>query len=174
VESKLGPLGTSATNWPTAPATGDCEDGEFGGMKILENLSVSECMLYMIFDSFFLTVNHSVEILCANFLLSHIHYCMRRGTKNAYGNSVYSGNTYTFPVLSYSNVVSFVVFSRVFLNCDTLCFRFLFFLSPLASFSYPPTSRNPSLSPYVPSHLLLQLSMQSSDSYLFTSALNIA
>jgi hypothetical protein len=34
VESKLGPLGTSATNWPIVPAPGDCEDGEFGGMKI--------------------------------------------------------------------------------------------------------------------------------------------
>jgi hypothetical protein len=29
VESKLGPLGTSATSGP-----GDCEDGEFGGIKI--------------------------------------------------------------------------------------------------------------------------------------------
>jgi hypothetical protein len=34
VESKLGPLGTSVTNWPTVPAPGDCDDGEFGGMKI--------------------------------------------------------------------------------------------------------------------------------------------
>jgi hypothetical protein len=34
VESELGPLGTSATYWPTAPDPGDCEDGEFGGMKI--------------------------------------------------------------------------------------------------------------------------------------------
>jgi hypothetical protein len=33
VESKLGPLGTSATKWPIVPAPGDCEDGEFGGMK---------------------------------------------------------------------------------------------------------------------------------------------
>jgi hypothetical protein len=33
VESKLGPLGTSATYWPSVPATGDCEDGEFGGMN---------------------------------------------------------------------------------------------------------------------------------------------
>jgi hypothetical protein len=31
VESKLGPLGTSATYWPIVPAPGDCEDGEFGG-----------------------------------------------------------------------------------------------------------------------------------------------
>jgi hypothetical protein len=29
VESKLGPLGTSATYWPIVPAPGDCEDGEF-------------------------------------------------------------------------------------------------------------------------------------------------
>jgi hypothetical protein len=28
VESKLGPLGTSATYWPIVPAPGDCEDGE--------------------------------------------------------------------------------------------------------------------------------------------------
>jgi hypothetical protein len=28
---QLGPLGTSATNWP---APGDYEDGEFGGMMI--------------------------------------------------------------------------------------------------------------------------------------------
>jgi hypothetical protein len=33
VESKLGPLGTSATYWPLVPAPGDCEDGEFGGMN---------------------------------------------------------------------------------------------------------------------------------------------
>jgi hypothetical protein len=33
VESKLGPLGTSATHWPVGPAPGDCEDGEFGGMS---------------------------------------------------------------------------------------------------------------------------------------------
>jgi hypothetical protein len=31
VESKLG---TSARNWPIVLAPGDCEDGEFGGMKI--------------------------------------------------------------------------------------------------------------------------------------------
>jgi hypothetical protein len=33
VESKLFPLGTSATYWPIVPAPGDCEDGEFGGMN---------------------------------------------------------------------------------------------------------------------------------------------
>jgi hypothetical protein len=33
VESKLGPLGTSATYWPIVPAPADCEDGEFGGMN---------------------------------------------------------------------------------------------------------------------------------------------
>jgi hypothetical protein len=33
MESKLGPLGTSATEWPIVPATGDYDDGEFGGMK---------------------------------------------------------------------------------------------------------------------------------------------
>jgi hypothetical protein len=31
---QLGLLGTSATNWPIAPAPGDYEDGEFGGMMI--------------------------------------------------------------------------------------------------------------------------------------------
>jgi hypothetical protein len=31
---QLGPLGTSTTNWPTVPAPGDYEDGEFGGMMI--------------------------------------------------------------------------------------------------------------------------------------------
>jgi hypothetical protein len=30
----LGPLGTSATEWPVVPAPGDRDDGEFGGMKI--------------------------------------------------------------------------------------------------------------------------------------------
>jgi hypothetical protein len=30
----MGPLGTSATEWPTASAPGDYDDGEFGGMKI--------------------------------------------------------------------------------------------------------------------------------------------
>jgi hypothetical protein len=34
VESKLGPLGTSATEWPIVSAPGDYDDGEFGGMKI--------------------------------------------------------------------------------------------------------------------------------------------
>jgi hypothetical protein len=35
MESKLGPLGTSATEWPVVPAPCDCDDdGEFGGMKI--------------------------------------------------------------------------------------------------------------------------------------------
>jgi hypothetical protein len=31
---QLGPLGTSATDWPIVPAPGDYDDGEFGGMKI--------------------------------------------------------------------------------------------------------------------------------------------
>jgi hypothetical protein len=35
VESKLGPLGMSATEWPIVPAPGDYDDGEFGGMKIV-------------------------------------------------------------------------------------------------------------------------------------------
>jgi hypothetical protein len=34
MESKLGPLGTSATEWPIVPAPVDYGDGEFGGMKI--------------------------------------------------------------------------------------------------------------------------------------------
>jgi hypothetical protein len=34
VESKLGPLGTSAANWTVVPAPGDCEAGEFEGIKI--------------------------------------------------------------------------------------------------------------------------------------------
>jgi hypothetical protein len=33
-ESKLCPLGTSATEWPIVPAPGDYDDGEIGGMKI--------------------------------------------------------------------------------------------------------------------------------------------
>jgi hypothetical protein len=33
VESKLGPLGTSAIYWPIVPAPGDCEDEEFGVMN---------------------------------------------------------------------------------------------------------------------------------------------
>jgi hypothetical protein len=40
VESKLGPLGTSATHWPIVPAPGDCEDGEFGGMNGRGNRSI--------------------------------------------------------------------------------------------------------------------------------------
>jgi hypothetical protein len=32
--AQLGSLGTSATEWPIVPAPGDCDDGEFGGMKI--------------------------------------------------------------------------------------------------------------------------------------------
>jgi hypothetical protein len=32
--SKLGPLDTSATEWPIVSAPGDYDDGEFGGMKI--------------------------------------------------------------------------------------------------------------------------------------------
>jgi hypothetical protein len=34
VGSKLGPLGTSATERPIVPAPGDYDDGEFDGMKI--------------------------------------------------------------------------------------------------------------------------------------------
>jgi hypothetical protein len=34
VESKLGPLGTSSTEWPIVPTPGDYDDGEFGGVKI--------------------------------------------------------------------------------------------------------------------------------------------
>jgi hypothetical protein len=34
VESKLCPLGTSATEWPIVPAPGDYDDGEVGGTKI--------------------------------------------------------------------------------------------------------------------------------------------
>jgi hypothetical protein len=30
----MGPLGTSATEWPIVPSPGDYDDGEFGGMKI--------------------------------------------------------------------------------------------------------------------------------------------
>jgi hypothetical protein len=30
----MGPLGTSAIEWPILPAPGDYDDGEFGGMKI--------------------------------------------------------------------------------------------------------------------------------------------
>jgi hypothetical protein len=39
-ESKLGPLGTSATEWPIVPVPGDYVDGEFGGMKIAEETEV--------------------------------------------------------------------------------------------------------------------------------------
>jgi hypothetical protein len=42
VESKLGPLGTSATYWPIVPAPGDCEDGEFGGMNDRETEVLGE------------------------------------------------------------------------------------------------------------------------------------
>jgi hypothetical protein len=31
----MGPLGTSATEWPIVPAPGDYYDREFGGMKIV-------------------------------------------------------------------------------------------------------------------------------------------
>jgi hypothetical protein len=34
VESKLGPLGTSANEWPIVLAPGDYDDGEFGGMNV--------------------------------------------------------------------------------------------------------------------------------------------
>jgi hypothetical protein len=34
VESKLGPLGTSSTEWPIVPTPGDYDDGEFGVIKI--------------------------------------------------------------------------------------------------------------------------------------------
>jgi hypothetical protein len=40
VESKLGPLSTSAIYWPIVPAPGDCEDGEFGGMNDRGNRSI--------------------------------------------------------------------------------------------------------------------------------------
>jgi hypothetical protein len=34
VDPKRGPLGASATEWPVVFALGDCDDGEFDGMKI--------------------------------------------------------------------------------------------------------------------------------------------
>jgi hypothetical protein len=34
VKSKVGPLRTSATEWPIVLAPGDYDDGEFGGMKL--------------------------------------------------------------------------------------------------------------------------------------------
>jgi hypothetical protein len=34
VVSKLSPLGTSASEWPTVPASDDYDDGELRGMKI--------------------------------------------------------------------------------------------------------------------------------------------
>jgi hypothetical protein len=34
VESKLSPLGTSATEWPIVPAPGDYVEGVYGGIKI--------------------------------------------------------------------------------------------------------------------------------------------
>jgi hypothetical protein len=34
VEPILDPLGTSATEWPTVPAPGDCDYEEFSEMKI--------------------------------------------------------------------------------------------------------------------------------------------
>jgi hypothetical protein len=41
VESILGSLGTSTTEWPIVPAPGDCDDdGEFGGMKIVVETDV--------------------------------------------------------------------------------------------------------------------------------------
>jgi hypothetical protein len=36
LESKLGPLGTSATYWPIVPAPGDCEDEWQGKPKYSE------------------------------------------------------------------------------------------------------------------------------------------
>jgi hypothetical protein len=46
VKSILGPLGTSATEWSIVPAPGDCNDGEFGGMKSGRgNRSIREYLL---------------------------------------------------------------------------------------------------------------------------------
>jgi hypothetical protein len=36
----MGPLGTSATEWPIVPAPGDYDDGEFGGLKIARETEV--------------------------------------------------------------------------------------------------------------------------------------
>jgi hypothetical protein len=33
VEPILGPRGTAVMYWPIVPVSGDCEDGEVGGMK---------------------------------------------------------------------------------------------------------------------------------------------
>jgi hypothetical protein len=44
VESKLGPLGTSATEWPIVPAPGGYDDGEFGGMKIGRGNRIGEIL----------------------------------------------------------------------------------------------------------------------------------
>jgi hypothetical protein len=44
---ELGPLGTSATEWPIVPAPGDCDDGEFGQMEIA-TVMLSQMIHYLI------------------------------------------------------------------------------------------------------------------------------
>jgi hypothetical protein len=48
VESKLGPLGTTATEWPIVPAPGDYDDGEFGEMTIGSGNRSKNTILYPI------------------------------------------------------------------------------------------------------------------------------
>jgi hypothetical protein len=42
MESKLDPLGMSATYWLIVPTPGDCEDGEIGGMNGRGNRNMIE------------------------------------------------------------------------------------------------------------------------------------
>jgi hypothetical protein len=44
VESKLGPLGTSATYWPIVPAPGDCENGHIT-INVIMNALYTSCFV---------------------------------------------------------------------------------------------------------------------------------
>jgi hypothetical protein len=55
---QLGPLGTAAIDWPTVPAPGDYDDGEFGGMKIGRGNRSTRIVTGMCICKVFMRNNH--------------------------------------------------------------------------------------------------------------------
>jgi hypothetical protein len=69
-ESKLGPLGTSVTEWPIVPAPGDYDDGEIGGIKIGRgNRSTT---FSAVINPCLLCINSAVEYLYMRIFFLHL------------------------------------------------------------------------------------------------------
>jgi hypothetical protein len=70
-ESKLGPLDTSATEWPIVPAPGDYDDGEFGGKLLF-------ALIFMRRLQFRCQSIHKILCAAAQMALPTVHICSIR------------------------------------------------------------------------------------------------